>query len=155
MGVETLEFRKVSPEFQRALEVFFVDLEECGIGKFFHPHPLSGTEARRLSEYDGRDLYYVAVRGNRVLGYGFLRGWEEGYSIPSLGIAVHPSAQGYGLGRAFMHFLHVAAWQRGAIKVRLRVYPDNAPAVNLYASLGYIFQPVQEQGQLVGVVELV
>ncbi len=155
MSVEALEFRKVGPVFQRALEGFFVDLEESGIGRFFHPHPLSSTEAQRLSEYAGLDLYYVAVIGSRVLGYGFLRGWEEGYSIPSLGIAVHPSAQGCGLGRAFMQFLHLAAWQRGANKVRLKVYPNNAPALHLYASLGYSFQPVQEQGQLVGVVDLI
>ncbi|WP_035242071.1 GNAT family N-acetyltransferase [Desulfobacter vibrioformis] len=153
--MQTLEFKKVSPEFQKSIEVFFKDLEESGIGRYFHPHPLSKAEAQRISQYAGQDLYYVAVIANRVLGYGLLRGWDEGYTIPSLGISLHPSAQGQGLGRAFMYFLHAATRQRGAVKVKLKCYPDNIRSVNLYKSLGYTFQAVEEDGQLVGLLNLV
>jgi [ribosomal protein S18]-alanine N-acetyltransferase len=149
---QALEFRKVSPGLQNPMEVFFNDLVESGIERYFHPHPLSRSEAERVSRYAGLDLYYVAVVGNRVLGYGLLRGWDEGYAVPSLGIALHPSVQGQGLGRAFMYFLHAAARQRGANKVRLKVYPDNIRGVELYKSLGYAFQEKEEDGQLVGLL---
>lgn len=151
--MQTLEFRKLSLEFQKPLEDFFNDLLESGIERYFHPHPLSRSEAERVSQYVGQDLYYVAVTGNKVLGYGLLRGWDEGYAIPSLGISLHPSVQGQGLGRAFMYFLHAAAGQRGVKKIRLRVYPDNIRSVKLYKSLGYIFQEIEEDGQLVGLLD--
>jgi ribosomal protein S18 acetylase RimI-like enzyme len=52
-----------------------------------------------------------------------------------------------------MHFLHAAARRRGADKVRLKVYPDNIRAIELYRELGYTFE-AQEAGQLVGIVDL-
>jgi RimJ/RimL family protein N-acetyltransferase len=82
-----------------------------------------------------------------------LRGWDEGYQVPSLGIALHAQARGTGLARAFMLYLHqVARWQ-GAKRVRLRVFPDNIPARRLYESLGYAFQTGNDE-QLVGFCEL-
>ncbi len=68
-----------------------------GDGRWFHPHPLTAVEAARPCAYDGRDLYYAAVTGDAVVAYGLLRGWDEGYAVPSLGIAVHPAARGLGL----------------------------------------------------------
>jgi len=155
MQIQSLEFKKLNPELQMPLEVFFRDIEESGIGRYFHPHLFSEAEALRLCQYANQDLYYVALTGDRILGYGLLRGWDEGYVIPSLGIALHPSVHGQGLGRAFMYFLHAAARQRGALKVRIKVYPDNLRGVSLYESLGYTFHADKEDGQLVGVLNLV
>jgi len=98
-------------------------------------------------------LYYVAVASDRVLGYGILRGWDEGYQIPSLGIAFLPDARGKGLGRLFMTFLHAAARLRGAKRIRLKVYPDNTVAVKLYEDMGYRYTETSE-GQLVGYMDL-
>ncbi len=153
--MQSLEFRKVSPEFEKSLEVFFKDLEGNGVGRYFHPHPFTNAEAHRVCHYVGQDLYYLAVLGDHVLGYGLLRGWDEGYSVPSLGIVLHPTAQGQNLGRTFMGFLHAAARQKGAVKIRLKVYPDNSRGVSLYKALGYIFQTDLEQEQLVGIINLV
>jgi ribosomal protein S18 acetylase RimI-like enzyme len=107
-----------------------------------------------VCRYVGLDLYYVAVLEGRVLGYGLLRGWDEGYSIPSLGIVLHPSMHGKGLGRAFMHFLHAAARQCGSTKVRLKVDRDNLRAINLYKTFGYRFEPLDETEQLIGILSL-
>lgn len=148
-----LEFVRVSPGLETALGAFFADLERTGDTVNFHPHPFTPEEAARRCAYQGDDLYYVAVLDRRILGYGMLRGWDEGFGIPSLGIALHPGARGMGLARALMLFLHAAALTRGAEKIRLRVYPDNTKAVALYHSLGYRWIG-EEQGQLVGVVEL-
>lgn len=135
------------------LRQFFEDLVADRAEREFHPHPLTGAEATRIANYAGPDLYYSAVQGTRVLGYGLLRGWEQGYDVPSLGIALHPSARGTGLGRTFMHFLHAAARQRGARRVRLKVYAGNTLALGLYRSLGYHFEG-EEAGQFVGYFEL-
>lgn len=148
-----LEFRELCPELEKPLSRFFADLDASGTGHHFHPHPFTPAEAKRLCGYDGDDLYYVAVASDRVLGYGMLRGWDEGYQIPSLGIAFHPDARGKGLGRLFMMFLHAAARHRGAKRIRLKVYPDNTVAVKLYEDIGYRYTETSE-GQLVGYLDL-
>ena len=79
-----------------------------------------------------------------------LRGWDQGFAVSSLGIATHAAARGIGLGRALMLYLHAEARRRGARRIRLKVYPDNRVAVELYRTLGYVFAGELEEGQLVG-----
>lgn len=148
-----LECRQLGPEWANALEEFFDELVASGTDRHFHPHPFTADEAVRRCNYSGTDLYYVLVHGERVLGYGLLRGWDEGYSIPSLGIALRPTARGIGLGKAFMHFLHAAARYKGATGIRLKVFPGNESAVKLYTDLGYRFV-AEEADQLVGMIDL-
>jgi ribosomal-protein-alanine N-acetyltransferase len=148
-----LEFCRLRPPLQTRLAAFFDVLTARGDDRWFHPHPFTAEEAARLCAYQGRDLYYAAVAGDQVLAYGMLRGWDEGYETPSLGIAVHPDARGLGLARTFMGFLHVAASFQGARKVRLKVYPDNGAARRLYESLGYQLESTAD-GQLMGVLDL-
>lgn len=148
-----LEFRRLCPELTAAVAEFFRAVAAGPDHAFFHPHPMTDDEAARLCAYGGHDLYYVACAGGRVLAYGLLRGWDEGFAIPSLGIAIAADARGRGLARPFMAFLHAAAKQRGAEQVRLTVYNDNARAVELYRRLGYRLEPKNER-ELVGLLPL-
>jgi [ribosomal protein S18]-alanine N-acetyltransferase len=154
MARSTIEIVQVGPQHAAALGRFFENLEARGIGKVFHPHPLTADAARERATYRGQDIYCVLAEGDDVIGYGMLRGWDEGYDIPSLGIAIDPAAQGRGLGRLMMSFLHMAALRRGAQKLRLRVHPENKPAVDLYRSLGYQFGPQNDGQYLVGLFDL-
>lgn len=149
-----LEILRPAPPLQAPLAAFFAHLRATGEDRRFHPHPFTDEAARERCAYAGGDVYCVAAAGDRVLGYGMLRGWDQGYQVPSLGIAIHAEARGIGLGRALMLYLHAEAKRRGAPRIRLKVYPDNAAAVALYRSLGYVYQPDLEQGQLVGYKDL-
>lgn len=148
-----LEFRKLVPGMANALLQFLIELRKAGDEKFFHPHAFTGEEVRRLAYYEGSDLYYVMCDGERVLGYGMLRGWDEGYRIPSLAIAVHPEMRGRELSQVFVLFLHLVARLRGARRIRLKVYPENIRARRLYEKIGYKFE-AEEAGQLVGFIDL-
>lgn len=149
-----MEFRKLRPKLAPALTMFFVALAESGAAHHFHPHPFTPEEAVRICGYPGRDLYCAAVAGNEILGYGMLRGWDVGYAVPSLGIALLPFCFGSGLGKAMMFYLHSCARLRGAKRIRLKVYPDNLRAVRLYETLGYRFEKELSAGQFVGYFEL-
>ena len=133
-----LEFRRLGPDLVPGLRSFFRTLASDPASALFHPHPFTDGEADRICAYAGKDLYLAATVSGDVRAYGLLRGWDEGYSIPSLGIAVHPSARGTGLGAAFMKYLHAVAAARGATTIRLKVYAHNLRAKALYERLGYI-----------------
>ncbi len=145
-----LEFRRVGPDLEQELGEFFAHLRDTGEEVRFHPHPFSAEAARERARYVGQDVYCVAVVGRRVVGYGMLRGWDQDYKVPNLGIAIRAEARRIGLGRALMLYLHAEARRRGAARIRLKVYPDNKPAVELYRSLGYHYASELEAGQLVG-----
>ena len=146
--VHALECRILSREWKEPLLAFFDSLDGDDISNF-SPHPFTADAVEHILRSALSDLYYVLVEGKQVLGYGSLRGWDEGYEIPSLGIAIHPSARGTGLSRLLMQFLAAAAKHRGAGQIRLRVKSGNARARKLYESLGYRFAP-HENGYLIG-----
>lgn len=132
----------------RSLAGLFARLQQTDAEKFFHPHPLTADEADARSNYSGRDFHCVMLHENVVVGYGMLRGWDEGYAIPSLGIALDPSIRGRGYSRLLMNFLHDAAKTRGATRVRLKVDSRNRAAIELYRSLGYVFEPQTGEEQI-------
>jgi ribosomal protein S18 acetylase RimI-like enzyme len=120
---------------------FHAALESGGETALFAPHPFTATHLHALCNSQRKDLHYVVVMADDVVGYGLLRGWDEGYAIPSLGIAIHPRWRRAGLGTALMHFLHVAARAVSATSVRLRFHPSNRSAQALYERVGYRFEP--------------
>ena len=98
---------------------------------------MTAEGAARIVGLRGRDLYLLGIVQGEAIAYGMLRGWDEGYPIPSLGIGVRKDALRMGYGRAMMLALHEAARASGASTVRLRVNPENVAALSLYRSLGY------------------
>ncbi len=139
----------MSSHDQASLAEVFADIDDA----FFRPHPFTATEAQRLAGYSGRDVYALLADTRGPVAYGMLRGWDEGYATPSLGIAVRRTAQGRGFGRQMMNHLHAEARRRGADHVRLRVHPDNVVARRLYESLGYVHTG-EDRGELVMIVDL-
>jgi ribosomal-protein-alanine N-acetyltransferase len=81
------------------------------------------------------DLLLVAEGDALLLGYalggsGSERGWI-------LGVAVEPSAQGAGIGRALTEALLERMTARGIRDVAVTVHPDNEAALALYRSFGF------------------
>jgi ribosomal protein S18 acetylase RimI-like enzyme len=141
-----LEIRRLTPEWTAATAAFLQAVGSDADARFFTPHPFDRATVEALAASPGRDLYAVLVEGGSVLAYGLLRGWNEGYEVPSLGVAVAPAARGRGLGRLMMHFLHAAARRRGALQVRLRVHAGNEKALALYREMGYRFEGAAPPG---------
>jgi ribosomal protein S18 acetylase RimI-like enzyme len=106
--------------------------------KLFHPHPFTMEAITDIINTFCEDYYCVVVVYDKVIGYGMLRGLDDGFNIPSLGIMIDREWQGHHLGRVLMGWLHlVAAGGMGVEKIRLTVGKTNLAAVNLYKSLGY------------------
>lgn len=147
--VPAVTSRLIGPGDTEALADLFAALDTT----HFHPHPFSRDQAAQLVAYTGRDVYAVLVEAGRFVAYGLLRGWDEGYEVPSLGIAVRCDARGRGLGRVMMAWLADEARRRGAAQIRLRVHPDNNAARRLYESTGYRYAGT-ERGELVMLADL-
>jgi ribosomal-protein-alanine N-acetyltransferase len=148
-----VDLRPLRPDDAAALGRFFEAIAPDE--PFFHPHPLTRETAGTICARCGktRDEYVVAEADGEIVAYGMLRGWDEGYEVPSLGLAVQPDARGTGVGRAMMLYLHDLATARNAPSVRLKVSVDNTSAVSLYRSLGYVFEPLGDD-ELLGQLNL-
>ena len=146
---------RLRPEHTDALKSLFSVIRNDTSAAKFHPHDFWEEDAQRFANYTGQDIYagYFS-EANDMIAYGMLRGIDDGFRIPSLGIYVIPDARGRGVSREVMNGLHfMARTELGASKVRLKVYSDNLPALNLYQKMGYQFE-TGEGDELVGVISL-
>ena len=135
-------FQEVASHHRSELTAFLEALSLNGDEDFFHPHALNQAAVSDIitRSEQGPDEYWV-LRNQGILAYGMLRGWAEGFDIPSLGVAVSPRHRGQGLARAIMEHLHKRACHRGASSVRLTVHRQNASALSLYRKFGYTLRP--------------
>jgi ribosomal protein S18 acetylase RimI-like enzyme len=92
------------------------------------------------------DGFLVAEEGGAVVGYvaiGRPTPLESNRHVADIrGLAVAPSAQGRGIGRALVEAGVALARERGARKVRLRVLGPNTAARALYESCGFVVEGV-------------
>ena len=117
----------------------------------FHPFDLNAETARQISLRPGLDRYFGAFSANNeMLAMSMLRGWNEGFDIPSLGMFVDHESQGDGIGRSLLDETLAAARRMHCQKVRLSVSKSNVAAVNLYVSRGFVAvdeDEVQRRGE--------
>lgn len=82
-----VEFAPIRREHTSALAQLLVALDRMGDGQNFHPHPLDTLTADRIANHVGADYYCVGFTAAGLVSYGMLRGWDEGYDVPSAGLA--------------------------------------------------------------------
>lgn len=153
LSSEDIQLEDLAPRHEAALGDFFRALDANGDGSLFYPHPLTEAEASRLCRHAGLDQYFVARAGSRIIGYGMLRGWDEGYDIPSLGLAVHSEYRSQGVADALLRGLVRQAKNRGARRLRLTVEASRKRFIVFFERHGFVFSALKP-GRLVGMLEL-
>ncbi len=123
--------------------------------RFFHPHPFTRAMAARLCTRPKvcRDRYYLMRYRERIVAYSMLRGWDEGYAIPSFGGCTHPALRGAGLGQALLAHAIEDSRRAGAARLRLTVYRENERALHVYRKFGFVF-PDKGEPELTGLLDL-
>jgi len=127
--LSNIEYLKLS------IEKFFMDNKESY--DFFSPHQYTYEALLKEITSKPNDYFMFLMDENNIVGYGLLRGWSEGYDIPSLGIMVDINYRGQNLSNIIMEHLHQISINKGTKKIRLRVYKKNYKAISLYNKLGY------------------
>jgi ribosomal-protein-alanine N-acetyltransferase len=145
--------RRLVPEDAPAIaDLFAVISDDQDAPVFFGPHGMRIEDAQRVCGIvdAAGDEYFAAFADERVIGYGMLRGWSEGYEVPAFGVYVHPGERGRGVGASLLSWAVERARDRGAGSIMLKVSPKNAAAVGLYRSHGFTFSGETMDSQLVG-----
>lgn len=148
----SIEVRLLERQDASQLETFFQGIaEDDETTAYFHPHAFDADTARAICERQGADAYFAALEAGEIVGYGMLRGWDEGYDTPAFGVCVRADQRGKGIGAALLRYAIDLARVRRAPSIMLKVYEHNAPARRLYEGAGFVFAERTPDGaQLVG-----
>jgi ribosomal protein S18 acetylase RimI-like enzyme len=128
------------------LSIFFRENDALEITNFFNPFLLTKEKAYELTHKKSLDKYYVAYLDGAIVGFSMLRGWEEGFKIPSLGIFVHKNYWRRGIGRKLVNYTIKQAEELSCDKIRITVYSENKGALKLYESIGFKKQKIEVRG---------
>ncbi len=132
-----ITIRQVQETDYEDLARFFRDNNRPEITKHFHPFPLNAQTAYNIVHTSHLDRYYIAICNSRIVGLCMLRGWDEGFDIPSFGVLVDYRYHGVGIGRQLTEFAISEARKLNCSAIRLSVYESNERAKRLYETLGF------------------
>jgi len=84
-----------------------------------------------------KDKYFGIFLGDEIVGFYMLRGFDEGYEIPSYGVIVLSEFSNMGLSKLTLYHAFALCRLNKIKKLMLKVRPENTFAKNLYESLGF------------------
>ncbi|MFY9621700.1 MAG: GNAT family N-acetyltransferase [Pyrinomonadaceae bacterium] len=134
----SLSFREIGPKDFEVLARFLEENNVSSIIRTFNPFPMNSETAKRIACLPRRDRYYGGFLNDRFIGLSMLRGWDEGYAVPSFGIMVDHRFHGMGTGGRMLDYTIDEAVRIGCHRVRLSVFASNRRAVRLYLSKGFV-----------------
>lgn len=107
-----------------------------------------GNENRTMEFFENgkKDhIFYVAFDGDELIALAFI--WDIDRTVPWFGIAVRDSAQGKGVGTAFIKEIFADIISAGYAGLLLRTATDNIPAQRLYEKCGFERLGVHPSGE--------
>lgn len=105
--------------------------------KYFIPFNFDEETINKMLVKAEHDKYFGVFVNNNIVGFYMLRGFDEGYEIPSYGVWISKKYSGLGLSKlTLQHAISLCKLNR-VKKLMLKVHPDNKIAKNIYESFGF------------------
>lgn len=134
----SLYFREININDVESLGNLFEINNRKEITDFFYAFPMSYKTAYEILTKAKKDKFFVAILDDQFIGFSMLRGFDEGFNIPSFGIFIDFLHQNRRYGCKFIIWVLNWADCNKIKSIRLSVNIDNKIALNLYQSLGFI-----------------
>lgn len=145
MRIKYLEFIKLKLEHVKALSEM-LKFEQAQYIQYFHPFSFDEDSIIRTLKSAKFDKYYGIVYGE-LIGFFMLRGWDQGYKIPSYGVYINSKFSGKGLGTLTLNYAESICHLSNVQQLMLKVHPENIIAKNLYARNGYTYHDIDPRNQ--------
>ena len=105
--------------------------------KHFHPFSFDDITITKILESATNNKYFGVFVDEVLAGFYMLRGFDEGYDIPSYGIWIAEQFSGLGLSKLTLQHAISYCKVNGIKKIMLKVHPNNSIAINIYENFGF------------------
>ena len=89
-----------------------------------------------------KDLFFGLFVDKKMIGFYMLRGFDEGFKVPSYGVFIDENYSGKGLGQLTLFHAISQCKILNVKKLLLKVHPDNLSAKHIYEKNGFIIEGV-------------
>lgn len=116
--------------------------------RYFTPFAYDEKTIRGILTGAKLDVYLGLFSEKYLVGLAMLRGWDEGYAIPAVGIFVDESYQGRGFASAGLATLIAICRLRSCGKVMAKVYLGNDRAQRFFLDRGFQFHSISADNKV-------
>ncbi len=110
----------------------------------FIPFPFEFDVIKKILTEKILDRYFGLRVDGKLAGFYMLRGFDNGYQIPSYGVWIAEEFSGRGLSKLTLQHAVAFCKLNGIKKLMLKVAPDNLTAKSIYENFGFAFSGVDK-----------
>lgn len=100
--------------------------------RFFTPFDFEQESIVRLLDEREKDVWMGFNWQGSLLGFFMLRGWDEGYGVPTYGVCIDETFSGYGFASLSLKIAKSVGRLRRSPRLMLKVHPENLAARTLF-----------------------
>lgn len=146
MKKDNIKIEIISSEHSKVLSVMLGNSSK-EYTKYFIPFSFDEKSINKILSNAVKDKYFGIFIGNELVGFYMLRGFDEGYEIPSYGVWISENYSGLGLSKFTLQHAISYCKLNEIKKIMLKVHPDNLIAKRIYEDFGFIIQGVDEKNK--------
>ncbi len=135
--LESIEIKELSEEQVPSLSQALFN-EDVKYLKYFTPFEFTVESLTSILNKAVKDKFFGIFVNNEIAGFYMLRGFDEGYDIPSYGIWISSKYSNKGLSKLTLYHSFSFCKLNNIKTLMLKVHPDNIIAKNLYEALGFV-----------------
>lgn len=136
MIISALEIKRLNINQSEELANLLMDSKQK-YSQYFIPFSFDlETISEVLSKTIKDQIYGIYVEDNLV-GFYMLRGFDEGYSVPSYGVWISEKYSNKGLSTFTLQHAISVCKLNSIKKIMLKVHPDNITAKHIYEKYGF------------------
>ncbi len=113
--------------------------------KYFIPFSFDLKTIKKILSKLSDDMFFGVYSNEELVGFYMLRGFDEGYDVPSYGVWISEKYSGLGLSKFTLQHAITFCKINKIKKLMLKVHPDNILAKNIYESFGFINEGIDEK----------
>ncbi len=111
--------------------------EDSEYSRYFIPFRLDYLSIKEQFSRLRKDVFWGIAINNKLVGFYMLRGFDEGYDIPSYGVWISKEFSGKGLSKLTLQHAIAFCKLNKIKKLMLKVHPENIIAKNIYEDFGF------------------
>ncbi len=151
---ENLTLRPLQVEDVANLLSLFVS-QPVEYARFFSPFLFERATLSEILSKRVRDVYMGVFWLDQLVGFFMLRGWDEGYEVPTFGILIDSDFRGFGLEMLSLEAAKIISELRGASRLMIKMHPSNISAKGVARKIGFTLTGAEpESGNLIYNLEI-
>lgn len=144
MKINNLEINELTSDHASILSRKLLE-ENKNYIQHFIPFDFSENTIKDILNKKKTDKFFGLFLNKELIGFYMLRGFDQGYDVPSYGVWISSNYANKGLSKLTLYHAFSVCKLNNINTLMLKVHPENTIAKKLYEKLGFIKVGIDEK----------